>query len=1114
MNALVKVEAPPLVTTITARRFDPALAEIRSRPAGATIAEILAEELADATPDQLSRTVVVIVSRAGEWEIFARHWSRAKPLPGMTVRIHVRLLGRNVLRMVLSIAAFAAASFLGPMFGPGLAGIATAAIGALGTLAINALIPLEKPKQTPTAEERFAISGARNDVRPYGPVPEINGKIRFYPPHAALPHSETVGEDRYTRFLFNLGYADSVFTEWKVGETPLEEYRDHELQVVKLEPGDEWPIDGYTNPVFEVEESIKLKQSEGWQTRRTASNVDYISVEILYEEGLGYVDKKGNVDAQLSLHEIRRRRVHDDGTLGEYETVISPLKVFESTTTPFRVTHSWLEDGPGQWDVGVRRLSRDNTVLGALSKTSWAVLRGVRPVVPVTFNRPIHLGYLRLRATGQAQGMLDRINCIASSVRPDFDVESETWVKRETRSPAAHARRVLQGPANAFPVPDDEIILSEIEELARFAHAKGLEANVVHEDERSVESALKQVMRGGRAFPTRHNGLRGCFIDRPQTVVRGHIASVNATNFEGDPVYEEPVDALRVKFYDETDKYKQTERLVPRRGLVGKPKTFEEVDFGVYTNPRLNWIEARRMLLERELRWERKYATQDAEHLFSPPGSLVMAHFMTVKQRQVSAHVRAVFGSTVLLTQAVTMEAGQQYGCRFRSKAGVSYVRAVRTTPGEPTEEITLVGPGPLPEPGDIAMFGLAGEEAEECIVRAIEPQKELRARLTLVPHAPEIEALAELDPPAWFPIEPVPREWASKPPAVPVIYSVSTVSPEPPADGAPEEMAELGVVVLVRVRPGAGGKAPTDTILITIDGVTVPPTLPGQPRKPNAERERSVTAGIGRAEFHYHTVGDAITITAQAFSIFGQSSAETEPLPYTVERPKDPPADVTSLAISRLSSGFRRYRFEVDPDATREERDAVEGFRIYCRPGAGWRFDELSPLVSGVIANSPFESRLPLTTGPHVFAAVAIDAAKQESETPFIANATLGPSAGPALLLQRIETSEDWNGTIDEGERQGGLLVSATPDGRVVYRTPVLDLGADHAVEIDADAFAVVSKITLEMCVGLSADAGVAGPFGPLGQTTARYVQIRATVNNGDYEAQLGDVVTTVLPA
>lgn len=1101
------VEGPRQLTVITARRFDPGSAAIAEMPAGATIAEIVAHHMAGATPDQLSRTVVTLVSTRGEWEIYARHWSRTRPAAGMTVRIHVRLMGKSILRLLLQVAIFAAASFLGPLvFGAGLPGVlGTAAFGMLGSLALNALIPLPKPKAPPQPGDRYNISSARNEARPYGPIPEPHGKIRFYPPFAALPHTESVGKDRYARFLLNLGYADSVFTDWKIGETPLSEFRDHELLVVKLSPGDPWPIPGYPNPVFEAEEPIKLKQTDGWHVRRTASNVDYISIELLFEAGLGYVDKKGNVDAQQIEFEIERRRVHGDGSLGPYEIVIAPLQVFEGTVDQFRVSHAWLEDEVGQFDVRIRRLTLDaDGVLGAMDKVSWVILRGVRPVLPVTFNKPIHLAYLRVLASGQAQGVLDRINCVVSTIRPDFDVPSGTWVTRETQSPAAHARRVIQGPANAFPAPDDEVNFGDIEELARFCHLKGLKANVIHDDEGTVESALKALMRGGRAFPTRHDGLRGCFIDRPQTVVRGHVASANATNFEGEPAFEEPVDALTVTFLDETDSFKQTERVVPRPGLVGAPKSFEQVDFRVYTDPRLVWIEARRLQYEAEFRWERFFAMQDAEHLFAPPGSLVMAHFLTVQQRQASGYVRLVDGSTVVVSQAVKMEAGKSYACRFRSAAGLSYVRTVLTVVGE-SEQLVLTGGGPSPAVGDLFMFGVAGEEAEEVVVKAIEPQKDFRARLMLVPHAPQIEALAEAEPPEWFPIEPVEREWADKNPAQPVIYSISTVSPPPPADGAPDEK---GAVVIVRVKEGPGGLAPTDTILITISGAD-PSSEPGVPPP---DTVRSVTAGIGLAHFHHFVVGDAITVKAQAFSIFGRFSAETAPQAYTVERPDDPPPNVTRMTISKLSDRSRRFRLELDPDAGRKKREDVEGYRIYSRPGAGWSFAELTPLVAGRITTTLFDTRQPLTTGPHVFAAVAVDGAGQESATPFMLSRTLGPSAGPALLIERVETVAGWNGTIVSGALVAGRLVS-TVGGTVVYRTPVIDLGSNQAVDIAVDLYVAVARATVEMRTGLAADGGPAGVFRPLEEATARYVELRVTVSNGPYVAALGDIVTTIQP-
>jgi hypothetical protein len=113
---------------------------------------------------------------------------------------------RTILLIVVAVVAIwvtggAAASLLGSAFAAGTTGAAVlgAAIGIIGAMAINALIPPPTPKGLNGSSDPFnqlaSITGTSNQASPYGVIPCVVGKMRFYPPHAALPYTETLGDD-------------------------------------------------------------------------------------------------------------------------------------------------------------------------------------------------------------------------------------------------------------------------------------------------------------------------------------------------------------------------------------------------------------------------------------------------------------------------------------------------------------------------------------------------------------------------------------------------------------------------------------------------------------------------------------------------------------------------------------------------------------------------------------------------------------------------------------------------------------------------------------------------------------------------------------------------------
>ena len=219
-------------------------------PYGKTVSEMLAEIGAP------SNVVVVVDGDTIPQEL----WASYVPAPESIVAVRAVPTegggggdGKDVLRTVASIAIVAAAGWAAPQIVSLLGAEAYTAAGAwtvatkatmvtlstAGMLALNALVPPPKPKLSVRAGagagtdflKSPSITGGRNPINKFGPIPKVYGRCRVVPPFAARPYTEIVGSDQYLRELFAVGYGPLKITDLKIGETSIEEFEGVEYEV-------------------------------------------------------------------------------------------------------------------------------------------------------------------------------------------------------------------------------------------------------------------------------------------------------------------------------------------------------------------------------------------------------------------------------------------------------------------------------------------------------------------------------------------------------------------------------------------------------------------------------------------------------------------------------------------------------------------------------------------------------------------------------------------------------------------------------------------------------------------------------------------------------------------
>jgi hypothetical protein len=749
-------------------------------PAGSTIAEIVAIAIPGAPESVLPHVRVTI----GDTVIPREMWRSVRPKPTTIVIVRIAPGNRGALRAALSIAVGVAALAIGQVWAAPLAGalgfggsaLATGiAQGVLtgttllaGTFLINSLVPLRQDQaqgagvaQSPT----YSIQGFRNVANPDGVVPCVLGKVRFAPPYAALPYTEVANGETYIRALFLVGYGPVAIRDIRLGDTPIENFKEVEIEVREGYSGDE-PVTLYPSQVLEERLSVDLNQAYvgtyGPHTRFTASDADEVSIDIAFPNGLFWmhttVSGSTSVTTPLPLTVGIRIRMRLNG-VGSWTTVVDwPISAF--TQKAYSASYRWRLPARGRYEIEVTRTTADLDEINAFQQNDqfvsislWSAIRSYRPEYPLNFNHPLAVVALRARGSKQLNGVIDNLNLEASRVCLDWD--GADWVEQETQNPGALLRYGMQGPMLAYPLTDDEIDLAGIVELHDFCTAKGLKYNRVHDFEQSVFDAWSDIAAAGRASPRDDGEQWGVVIDRAQTIVMQHITARNSWGFSGQRDYVRFPDAFRVKFYDETNNFKLAERVVPWPGFVGQPLVTEGIELPGVTDPDQVWKEARRRQYELIHRRDVYNATMDFEGACARRGDLIQFSHDILKRTQISARVRSVSGNAIGLDEFVTMETGKSYAIRFRklpSSEGddLSVLRNVMTVVGE-TDAVILLGAGDVPNVGDLAMFGESDSVTKGMIVREVEGAEDLARRFTLVDHAPQIETLADAEvPPDW----------------------------------------------------------------------------------------------------------------------------------------------------------------------------------------------------------------------------------------------------------------------------------------------------------------------------------------------------------------------------
>lgn len=724
-------------------------------PAGSTLAEIV--DLVITLPGCKARPKDFRLHLDGH-PIEGQLWSKVRPKPGTTVALRPTVQG--FLAPIFG-ALTAAFSSLGGLFSGFLGKLVMSAISFGAKLLLNLLFA-PKPQKLEKPKESYSLATARNQAAPFEPIPDVLGRHRVSPFYGALPYTETIGDDQYLRLLFVWGYGPRQVEDIKIGETLLSSYDEVEIETRQGFPDDP-PTTLYPKQVVEEPLNIKLEHSAGWQRRTTAENVTYITMDIVFPSGIVLINDKGK-KGQWAVGFYIRYRLFGDTTW----TDLPQLICRDQTQDTRRFTQA-ITVAAGQYEVEISRAQaeyegEDFTIS---EDGYWTALRGFRVGEPLTFDKPLCISAIKIKATSQLNGSLDTLNGIVTSLVKSWN--GTTWVDDQpSRNPADLVRHVLQGAANARPVADAGLDIVALQDWHDFCVLKGWTYDMPRVTAASVYDVVAEICAAGRAVPIFKDGKWSVVWDEEDTPIVQMFTPRNSWGFEAQHEFRELPHAWRVRFVNEKREWREDERIVYDDGYTAENATrFEGINFPGVTNPDLIWKHGRYHIAQLRLRPETYTFFADFEHLVCTRADRVRVAHDVMLVGLVSGRVKSANAGTqsIVVDEPVFMEGDKLYSVRFRKADGSIVLRSVITAAGEATT-IAFTGSGTMPVGGDLFTFGEAGRETGVYRILSIEPQDELTARVTVVDDAPAINQADTGPIPAFDSLISVPFDPYAQPPS------------------------------------------------------------------------------------------------------------------------------------------------------------------------------------------------------------------------------------------------------------------------------------------------------------------------------------------------------------
>lgn len=607
--------------------------------------------------------------------------------------------GNKVMRTVAMVAVMVAAYYTGgaatAAYGAGWGAAAQAGVMIGGSMLVNSLLPppvattagigsTSAESQSPT----YALTGARNGLRQFEPMPVVIGRHRIVPDLAGKPFTRFEGQDQYLYQSFHFGLQSGlVLSDYQIGDTPLADYSDYQL----FEAAEDGvlPVD-FGN--VDSETGRELLNSDGWISRTTSADCIGIGLDM---QGMAYyANDDGSVSSLSLAYEAQLRAVGDvtwlDFGAGNFTLAGNKVNLVRQSL--------YQAVSRGQYEVRIRKTSPDVDSSRQKKQLALAQLRS-HQYDGADYRSQRRVG-LRIKASSQLNGALDNVSAIAQLAIPvwtgvawenQFTTNPGWWLLWWLRGQFLDGRRLFGGG-----LADARIDIESIKQFATWCDVKQLSCSLVLDRKLSVKEVAELIARCGRGQLTWQTGRYGVIWDAddlPYVATFGP-ANIRAGSFKVSYASGKMADEVIVNFANRDKDWAadSVRKVVPGVTDPSNPVTldFAGCDNADMAGREANLLAAQQLLLRRRVEWE-----TDDEGLVATRGDVVMLSHDMVSWSE-SGRLVAGDRNRVMLDKAVALSAGGYVGIRFPDGRYATY--RVQSGSGE---SATLLLRDAIPEGDD-----------------------------------------------------------------------------------------------------------------------------------------------------------------------------------------------------------------------------------------------------------------------------------------------------------------------------------------------------------------------------------------------------------------------------
>ncbi len=562
-----------------------------------------------------------------------RHlWHHVYPKAGQVIEVR-----GGVGRSALAVVAMIALTYF--TFGGGaIAGFTLGTSTALGTLAvqsavyiagsmlINKVLTPKPPKAVGQQQDSvYSITGARNQLRPYDPLPLLFGRVRLTPDLLSKPYTWYEGNDQYLGMLLcagiNVGRVESFYN----GDTDLSNYEGVQVYHAGYSQMPEQDIPLYSNA--DTIDGAELEKTKAWVERTTSA--DTVRIQINLEYVLGGMGGGGKGYDVYETIEAQYRAV---GTTAWLPLVTQRFKSKKMDAK--RATMS-RDVARGQYDVRVRMLGEGNYSGGNTHHNDfqWTTLTSVQ-ADDADYTGISRTG-VRIKATGQLNGSPDELRAIGHA-DPIPVWTGTAWETQETSNPGAqilaYARGMVRGGRllGGMALSDAQIDIESLKAFSLHCAANGYSYDFLIKDARNHDQVLAAIALAGFGQITWAGGRLGVVWAAQEQPLSGvvNMATIKKGQFQVDYTLTNAADGIEYTYVDGTTWETKTIR-VPAPGVTTMLNPAQVTGEGVTTEEHAARL-ARWHLAQSLYQYKDISFSTDIEHLsFQRLSVLAMQHDMT-----------------------------------------------------------------------------------------------------------------------------------------------------------------------------------------------------------------------------------------------------------------------------------------------------------------------------------------------------------------------------------------------------------------------------------------------------------------------------------------------------